>query len=182
MNEDEWRKVNLFVVHLHQDDPTKCTAAKLRRLGVVKYVSPRMARGVLLDPYGVKALSKEDEAIMLREGLVAVDASWKKAAQVFSKTIWKGVTRRALPFLMAANPTNYGRPINLSTAEALAAALIISGFEDQGRAILDCFRWGPSFLRLNTRYLLGYSKARTSSEVVNAQTTFMKELGLNANA
>jgi len=80
-----------------------------------------------------------------------------------------------LPYLIASNPTNYGKPFILSSAEAFAAALFILGEREQSRAILSKFKWGDEFLRLNEGMLLAYSRARDSKEVVEMQKRFMNE-------
>ncbi len=48
---------------------------------------------------------------------------------------------RLLPFLLAANPTKYGQPCTLSSAEALAAALAIAGKEADARTLMARFNW-----------------------------------------
>lgn len=59
--------------------------------------------------------------------------------------------------MLAGNPTNYGIIGRLSTAEAIAAALIITGFRDQGEKILSLFKWGSTFLSLNEDPLESYA-------------------------
>jgi pre-rRNA-processing protein TSR3 len=53
---------------------------------------------------------------------------------------------RILPFMIAVNPINFGAPYKLSCAEALAAALFICDYWDQGLALMEKFKWGPNFL------------------------------------
>ena len=59
--------------------------------------------------------------------------------------------------LLAGNPTNYGIRGRLSTAEALAAALLITGFEREAQSLLAVFNWGNTFLTLNKEPLETYS-------------------------
>ena len=81
---------------------------------------------------------------------------------------------RSLPYLIAANPTYYGRPTTLSTAEALAAALFILGDKEKAKVILSRFKWGPTFLDLNREPLEAYAAAENSTDVVEAQRQFMQ--------
>jgi pre-rRNA-processing protein TSR3 len=177
MSNEEPGKAKLFVLHLRQDDPSKCTASKLKRLGKVAFLSKYGQHGLLLDPYCDTSISRTDRETVLSEGLAAIDASWKKAVESFRGVKWRGNRRRALPYLVAANPTNYGIPVNLSTAEALAAGLFIVGLAEQAEEVMGSFRWGHSFFELNIGYLEAYRRADSSSGVVEAQLGFMRELG-----
>ncbi len=67
-----------------------------------------------------------------------------------------------LPFLVAANPTNYGKPSKLSTAEAIAATFYIVGLKDNAVEIMSQFKWGLHFLKLNNELLEAYSSAKTN--------------------
>lgn len=164
--------VKLYAYDAKACDPKKCTARKLARMGMVTLTSdPRgLPRGcVLLNPTSDRAVSREDERYAARRGLAALDLSWKHPA--FPEV--RGAKDRALPYLIAANPVNYGKPFQLSTAEALAASLFIMGYEDQCIAVLDKFKWGPGFLTLNKEPLALYAKAKNSVEVVEVQGEFI---------
>ena len=54
-----------------------------------------------------------------------------------------------VPYLLATNPVNYGKPWKLNCVEALAAAFYITGYEDYGRRLLQDFGWGDSFWKVN---------------------------------
>ena len=169
--------VRLYIYHMRQDDARKCTAMKLRRHGLAcVFFSAREApRGALiLDPMAPKALSRADRPVMLSKGLLAVDCSW-----AMIETFPRGLRgpRRCLPYLVAANPVNYGIPTKLSTAEALAAALYIAGFKEQAHRILSIFKWGPVFLELNRDLLEAYSRAEDSQGVLRVQEEILKQLG-----
>jgi len=163
-------EIRLYAFMGREDDPKKCTAAKLVRFGLVREVAGASRiphRAVVLDPEAEKALSREDLEPALKHGLLVVDVSWNKLAK-FPK-LRAGLKHRALPFLLAANPTNFGKPQRLSSAEALAAALYISGEKDHAARLMDKFKWGPYFIEINRERLDAYADARTSAEVVDAQ-------------
>lgn len=68
---------------------------------------------------------------------------------------------------------NYGVPTKLSTAEALAAALYIAGFQDEAKRLLSVFKWGPHFIELNHERLDAYAKTKDSTGVIELQKQFM---------
>jgi pre-rRNA-processing protein TSR3 len=155
--------------------PKKCTVVRLARSGLIRIVDrpglvPRST--LILEPTAEQALSPADAP---RNGgttrsITALDCSWEVLdAGVFAA--WRH--HRALPYLVAANPTNYGRPLRLSSAEALAAGLFILGEPEQAASLMAAFRWGPHFLTLNAEPLERYAAARDSAEVVAIQADYL---------
>ena len=57
-----------------------------------------------------------------------------------------------MPYLLATNPTNYGKPWRLNCVEALAAAFYITGFDAYAERLLSAFGWAESFYEVN-RYV-----------------------------
>lgn len=167
-------EIPLKILHLAQDDPKKCSARKLARLNHATLFSDpgKIRSGILLDPYAGISVSREDEKKALRSGIVAVDCSWKNAEDVFTKMRYK-LTPRALPYLLAANPGNYGKPFKLSTMEALSATLYILGHKEHALSLLKIYTWGEQFINLNREPLDEYAMAETSSEVVEKQFQFI---------
>jgi len=128
--------------------------------------------GVVLSPVGTQCVSKADHPIVQRKGLAVVDCSWARLSDVPFVKLRCGAPR-LLPWLVAANPVNYGRPCELSCVEALSAALIICGEEDTGHLLLGKFKWGHSFLSLNRDLLKAYSKCENGSEIINVQNSWL---------
>lgn len=73
--------------------------------------------------------------------------------------------QRILPYLMAANTVNYGKPFKLNTAEALAACLYISGFKEDAMKVMSSFSYGAEFIRMNLEALDAYSACKSALEV-----------------
>jgi len=166
--------IRLYVYHKRQCDPKRCTALKLKRHGIVRvvYRLSDLPRGaIILNPYSMKAFSPADKDIVLKFGLVAIDCSWVHAEKVFKRR--NRVKSRCLPYLVAANPTNYGVPTKLSTVEALASALYIIGCEEEAERLLSIFKWGLGFLTLNEQLLKEYQKTKDSKEVIEVQSKYL---------
>jgi len=79
-----------------------------------------------------------------------------------------------VPFLVAANPVNYGRPLKLSCVEALAATLYITNFKEEAHALLEKFKWGPEFISINLDLLDAYAACTNSTEIVAVQNAHIE--------
>lgn len=165
--------IRLYIIMEREDDPRKCTAARMVRFGEAREARPGKApRGaILLDPSAEKSISSEDKEAAARFGILALDCSWNRLEE-FPK-VRKGLRHRALPFVLPTNPTNFGKAQRLSTAEAFAAALYILGEREQAAGIMNRFKWGPSFLPANKDALELYAQAKSSAEVVEIQNRLL---------
>ena len=171
MNEmAETRDLRVFVLLLKQDDPHKCSAAKLAKFGLAKAlfrVKQIPKESLILNPIADHILLPIDRT---RRNLIAIDCSWEKAQSEFRRNL-PGLARR-LPTLLAANPTNYAKKHKLSSAEALAAASFILGFKDEAVKLLSLFKWGNTFLTLNNDLLEAYSTASSEEELSEIESQF----------
>ena len=155
----------------YQDDPKKCTAAKMVKFGIAKNIKKIGNKGLVLDPFSEKTLLPKDKSLI--NSIVGIDCSWTLADQAFSKK-FNGIKRK-LPPLLAGNPVNYTKFNKLTTAEALSASLFILGFRDEALAILDKFKWGHTFYELNQNLLDEYSKLESEDQI----DIILKEYGIS---
>ena len=144
---------NIRILCFDQDDPKKCTAKRLEKFNLSDNHSsfktlPPM--GIVLDPFSDRILNSEDIPLAEVGGIVGVDCSWNKAPETFSRLRLMGLEPRRLPLTTPANPVNSGKIGKLTTAEALASALLICNENEHAETIMSVFKWGPAFLKLNS--------------------------------
>jgi len=168
-------KIKLHVYHANEDDPKKCSAKKMRKFGFVNLqenIRKLPIDTILLNPLSKKSISREDLPIARKNGILALDCSWKTVEISFDFITNKNHSR-ALPFLVAANPVNYGKPFKLTTLEAFAASLYILGETEHAEEILQLYKWGPQFLILNREPLEDYRQAKNSAEIVEIMREYL---------
>ncbi|MFB6184964.1 MAG: DUF367 family protein [Haloarculaceae archaeon] len=170
--------MQLHVRYEGDDDPEKCSARRLARFDLAALHRSTRATppGIVLNPFAERALSPADvthgSGGARRDRLVALDCSWETAEREAFDL--EGI-HRSLPFLVAANPVNYGTPFQLNTAEAFAGALTILGAREQAERILSKFSWGHTFLELNAEPLRRYADCANSTEVVAVQDDYLAD-------
>ncbi|AFD01214.1 hypothetical protein Mtc_2489 [Methanocella conradii HZ254] len=165
----------LYVYHARQDDPKKCSARRMQKFGLAilyEAVEKLPYGAILLNPMAKKALSPSD-AMYAKKGIVVLDCTWDEVERVFPLLRPKRMKERALPYLLASNPVNYGKPFMLNSAEAFVAALYILGYKEQALEVARRFKWGETFLTLNKEPLEAYASAKGSEEIVAIQKEFM---------
>jgi len=171
MNKD----IRLCVYHSNEDDPRKCSARKMHKFGYAKLETniKKVPRDmILLNPFAEKSLSSEDKNIALKNGILGLDCSWKNAENSFDFLDKKNYSR-ALPFVVAVNPVNYGKAFKLTTLEAFSAALYILGDVEKAEKILGLYKWAPHFLVMNKEPLERYKNAKNSKEVIEIMNEYL---------
>jgi pre-rRNA-processing protein TSR3 len=166
----------IFTVELREDDPAKCTSAKMRKFHLARSISMnKISReSIVLNPFSSESVLNSDRSIALRGGIVVIDCSWVKVSGTFNKHL-KGYQRR-LPTLMAGNPTNYSKLDSLSSLEAASATMYILGFENLAERLLSLYKWGETFHSLNINALKDYSIATNQEELRRIETDYFPQL------
>ena len=160
--------MQINILMFHQDDPKKCTAAKLVRFGLANKVTTIRSKTILLHPFSINTLmNKEKNEI---RSITAVDCSWNRAEKMFEKK-YSGIPRK-LPPLLAGNPVNYSKINKLTTVEALASAACILGNEELCYNLLAKLNWGHTFLELNENLLKDYRNAKSEDDVNSIITEY----------
>lgn len=88
----------------------------------------------------------------------------------------KAPEHRLLPYLVAANSVNYGKPCHLTCAEAMAAGLYILGFQEAASQLMRPFSWGDHFIELNKELLDLYAACHTPEDVIKAQNDYLEKI------
>ena len=163
------------VYMMRQDDPSKCTAAKLAKFRIAEPVRFIKKDTIVLSPFSDTLLTRNDSNIA--DAVCAIDCSWERADEVakHQRVFSSGIGRR-LPALLAANPVNYAKLGKLSSAEALAGAMYILGDKQTAAEILNKFKWGHTFLELNADLLEDYSKADSHEQIKQIEREYFPNL------
>ena len=155
--------MQIQVLMLKQDDPKKCSAAKLVKFGIAKNVRSTLSNTLILDPFADRMILKNDKHIA--NSITGIDCSWEFAEETFVKK-FPGIHRK-LPPLFAGNPVNYSKLNKLTTVEAISGALFIMEFNVLAHEMLNKFKWGHTFYDLNKNLLEDYSKAHSDEDVIH---------------
>ena len=167
--------IPLAMWDLGQCDAKRCTGRKMSRLGMLRCIQVGTTwRGVVLSPEGRKLVAPDDHDLVAAHGVSVIDCSWALVGGLPYHRM-RGQAR-LLPYLVAANSVNYGKPHKLSCAEAIAATLYIVGFQDEAATVMEAFTWGPEFLKINRELLDAYAAAGDAPGVAAVQDAWLARL------
>ncbi|XXH01076.1 translation initiation factor IF-2 [Hypoxylon texense] len=161
---------------LNHCDPKRCSGKKLIRLGLMRDLHlGQRHNGVIITPNGKHKLSPADKELMDQYGAAVVECSWARTQEVQWNKVG-GKCERLLPYLVAANTVNYGKPLRLNCVEALAAAFYICGHPDWAEEVLKPFNYGQSFLNINLKLLKKYAVCANEDEIVQTEKEWLERL------
>jgi len=165
-----------------QNDAKRDSGSKICRLGYASQLKIGQSfQGIVLSSEATIVASPADIDIVQRYGIAGINCSWNRLEEVNFRLMGKGPNQRLLPLLFAANSVNYGRPMKLNTAEAIAATLYITGYKEDAHSLLSSFGYGPEFFRLNYDALEAYSSCTSSAEVIIEQQKILDALDEKRN-
>ncbi|KAK9469815.1 hypothetical protein V1512DRAFT_273650 [Lipomyces arxii] len=164
-----------------QCDPKRCSGKKLARLGLIRNLRiGQKFQGIVISPNGKIPVCPYDREILEEQGAAVVECSWARVQEIPWSRIG-GRHERLLPYLVATNPVNYGRPWKLNCVEAIAAAFAITGHTDWAAEIMSHFSWGHAFLQVNKDLLAVYSKCTDADSVMKAQEEWLEKIEQDYN-
>ena len=159
-----------------QNDARRDSGSKLVRQGLARRLDARASfQGIVLAADAAQILSPADAPLIQTRGLAGVNCSWRGLDAVPFAALGRPELRRRLPFLVAANEVNYGKPLYLNTAEALAAALRIAGMTQDAELLLAPFASGGAFFALNADAFEAYAAAVDGDGVAVAEARFLAD-------
>ncbi|ELA46759.2 hypothetical protein VCUG_01785 [Vavraia culicis subsp. floridensis] len=167
--------VRKIIYDIGQCNKKICSGQKLIRANKVQMLNNKQRfGGILLSPKGTQTISPLDKCVIDKQGIGLIDCSWKKVDSTDFR-LFCGCKNRLLPFLVAANPVNYGKPCQLNCAEALAAGLYICGFADEAHDVVREFNYGNEFFKINYELLSLYKDCHDSAEVIDKQNRYLND-------
>ncbi|KAK4556319.1 ribosome biogenesis protein tsr3 [Recurvomyces mirabilis] len=161
---------------LNHCDHKRCSGKRLMRLGLMRELHVGQKHpGVVISPKAKTIVSPADKEVLEQFGAAVVEASWNRIEEVpFAKI--GGPNPRLLPYLIAANPTNYGKPWRLNCVEALAACFFICGHRDWAEEVLNPFSYGESFIEINETVLKRYAACKDEEGVKRAEEAWLAKI------
>lgn len=157
-------------------DPKRCSGKKMERLGLITSLKVgQKFQGIVISPNGKCVVCPNDKSIVEEYGASVVECSWARLDEIPFNRIG-GKHERLLPYLVAANQVNYGRPWRLNCVEAIAACFAIIGRMDWASELLSHFSWGLGFLELNKELLQVYQNCTDSESVKKAEEEWLLKL------
>ncbi|OJJ89610.1 ribosome biogenesis TSR3 family protein [Aspergillus glaucus CBS 516.65] len=157
-------------------DPKRCSGKRLMQFGLMRELSIGQKHpGVVVSPNAKKIISPADRELLETHGAAVVECSWVRVQEVPWSRIG-GKCERLLPYLIAANTVNYGKPWRLNCVEALAACFCICGHEDWAKDVLKPFRYGDAFLEINSKLLKRYAACATEEEVKKTEEEWLAKI------